>query len=110
MRVTRKRFKDASEPDSKGRYEYCYTGVIYLFVFPGCALVARRYDDTAEEASFLRIEQLPKRTPMLFTKIPYREAPFRKAVEYLRSIKGIESISVLLPRGYVEIDFKKIAA
>jgi hypothetical protein len=110
MRVTRKRFKDASEPDSRGRYEYYYSGVIYRFVFPDCALVARRYDDAAEEASFLRVEQLPKRTPMTFNKIPYRAAQFRKAVTYLRNRERIKSISVLLPRGYVEIDLKKIAA
>jgi hypothetical protein len=109
MRVTRKRFKDASEPDSKGRYEFYYSGIIYRFAFPGCALIARRYDDTAEEAAFLRVEGLPTRTPMLFTRIPYRTSQFRQAVEYLRNRERIKAISVLLSRGYVDVDFKKLA-
>jgi hypothetical protein len=109
MRVIRKRFKDAGEPDGEGRYEYYYSGIIYRFVFPGRALVARRYDDATGEASFLGAERLPKRTPMMFTEIPYRESQFRQAVAYLRDKERVESVSVLLSRGYVQIDFEKLA-
>jgi hypothetical protein len=109
MRVTRKRFKDASEPDAQGKYEYYYSGVIYRFVFPKRAFTVRRYDDTLEEASFLRAERLPQKKQIELSRIPYREKEFQQTVAYLRDTERVESISVLLARGYVELDLRRIA-
>jgi hypothetical protein len=109
MRVTQERFEDAGERDANGYYDYYYSGVIYRFVFPSRILVARRYDDTIGEASFLRSESVPDGTPAMFTEIPYRDREFREAVAHLRHSEGIEVVQVLLSRGYVQIDFTEFA-
>ena len=110
MQVTQERFEDAGERDADGYYDYYYSGVIYRFVFANRALVARRYDDTIGEASFLRSESLPDGTAAMFTEIPYRDPEFREAVAFLRTSESIEFVQVLLSRGYVQIDFNEIAA
>jgi hypothetical protein len=110
MQVTQERFEDAGERDADGCSEYCYSGVIYRFVFPTRALVARRYGDTVGEASFLRSESLPDGTAAVFTEIPYRDPEFREAVAFFRTSEGIEIVQVLLSRGYAQVDFTEITA
>jgi hypothetical protein len=105
VHVTQERFEDAGKRDADGYYDYYYSGVIYRFVFPTRVLVARRYDDDFGEASFLRSESLPDGEKTLFTEIPYQDLEFREAVAFLRSSEEVEFIQVLLPRGYVQIDF-----
>ena len=55
MQVTKERFEDVRERDADGFYDYHYTGHIYRFAFATHVLVARRYDDTIAEASFIGV-------------------------------------------------------
>ena len=110
MQVTQERFEDAGERDADGCCDYYYSGVIYRFRFPTRVLVARRYDDTIGEASFLRPESASGDTLAIFAEIPYREPEFCQAVAYLRNSEGVELVQVLLSGGYVQIDFRELAA
>jgi hypothetical protein len=109
MHVIEERFEDAGERDANGHYDYYYSGIIYRFVFPTLTLVARRYDDTAGEVSFLTSENSPRKKAAMFTEVPYRSPEFRKAVAFLRTRERVESIQVLLCEGYVPIDLNEIS-
>lgn len=110
MQIIQERFEDAGERDAHGYYDYCYSGVIYRFVFPTRMLVARSYDNDLSNASFLGPKSLQNGTTERFKEIPYRDPEFREAVAYLRQSEGVESVRVLLSHGYVEIDFSELAS
>jgi hypothetical protein len=100
MQVIEERFEDAGERDANGHYDYYYySGIIYRFVFPTLTLVARRYDDTAGEVSFLTSESSSRKSAVMFTEVPYRSTEFREAVAFLRTRGRLESIQVLLCEG-----------
>jgi len=92
VEVIEESFEDASEPDAKD--DFYYSGVIYRFVFAERELLARRYDDTPGQAHF-----------GLFEEIPYDDPEFREAALYLRDTVGADTVRILLPGGYVTVDF-----
>jgi hypothetical protein len=101
MDVTKKYFEDLGEQDAEGFYEYAYRYWVYEFDFGDSRYAARRYRDTAEEASFL--------TPSYTEKL-YEDSEFAAAVRYLVEEEGVERIDVLGgPSGtYEPIDLKTV--
>jgi hypothetical protein len=105
VKVIEQAFEDASEQDSNGWYDYYYSGVIYRLVFPGGEFRARRYDDVPGEAHFLAYGSTPGGERQLFEAIPYDNPEFRAAAAYLRDTVGADTVKILLPSGYVPVDF-----
>lgn len=101
----KERFEDAGERDADGYYDFYYSGFIYRFEFLNRALIARRYDDTPTEASFLQSENLSACAHLLLTEIPYQYPDFQEAVAFLGTSEGVEVVNVLMANGYVSIDF-----
>jgi hypothetical protein len=104
MEVIEEPFEDASEPDAKGMHDYYYSGVIYRFVFPEREIRARRNDDMPGEAHSLGYDTVPREIG-LFEAIPYDDPEFREAALYLRDTVGADKVDILLPGGYVPVDF-----
>lgn len=102
MEIIEQAFEDAGEQDANGFYDYYYSGVVYRFVFPGREFKARRYDDEPGVASFLGYATGRSRS---FAEIPYDDPEFRLAAAYLRDTLGADRVNVLLPDGYVPVDF-----
>jgi hypothetical protein len=107
VQVIEEAFEDASEPDAKGFFDYYYSGVIYRFIFSKQELKARVYDDTPGTASFLGYTTLPEGERGLFEAIPYDDPEFGLAAAYLRDTVGADRLQVLLPGGYVPVDFNR---
>ena len=98
MQVTKTRFEDAGEQDENGLYNYFYAGYLYRFVVGQEAFVARQYDDTSDEASFLTREVEGKRRwkSERFATIPYESAVFQEAVRYLEEVEQVRRVQLLL--------------
>ncbi len=56
MEIRKSHHIDSSEPDENGLYEYRYEYDLYEFSEPGLCYVVRSYNDTPQEAHFLRKE------------------------------------------------------
>jgi hypothetical protein len=105
VQVIEEPFEDAGDQDAKGLYDYFYSGVIYRLVFRGREFRARRYDDTPGEAHFLGYSANPGCERGLFHAIPYEDTEFATAATYLRDTVGADTVRILLPSGYVPVDF-----
>jgi hypothetical protein len=104
VQVIEQAFEDVGDEDANGFVDYDYSGVIYRFVFPQLEFHARRYDDRPNEGHFLAYTtQAGERC--LFQTIPYDVPEFGVAAAYLRDALGAETVSILLPSGYVPVDF-----
>jgi hypothetical protein len=106
VQVIEEEFEDAGEQDAKGLYDYYYSGVIYRLVFPDREFRARRYHDTPGEAHFLG-SRTSSGERLLFEAIPYDDPEFAAAAAYLRDAVGADTIRILLPNGYVPVDFAR---
>jgi hypothetical protein len=98
VEVIEEPFEDASEPDAY------YSGVVYRFVFSEREIRAGRDDDRPGEAHFLGL-RYPGDKRGLFEAIPYDNPEFREAALYLRDTVGADTVTILLPGGYVPVDF-----
>ena len=114
MSVHKEHFVDASEQRGDGGYDYYYAYNLYTFETDRRQLTARRYDDDADEASFLCAAERRKRpagwrSAQILPCIPYEDPLFQGAADHLINAEGVTRLSILLPSGYVSIDLAKIA-
>ena len=82
-------FVDKGEPDDEGNCDFFCSGVLYTFRLGDREMVARKYDDEPDSASFLREGE------SLFKAIPYGDEMFRLAVHHLLD-EGVEEVQVLV--------------
>jgi hypothetical protein len=115
---TSERFDDV-DPDG----EYDYRGEVYFIRVGNRWFTARRYDDAPREASFMNwfdsrgsdeaptIDglQLGSFRGKLFEAIPYQDDRFVGAVRRLRDEAELDTIKILLPDGYQELDVVALA-
>lgn len=104
MQVIQQAFEDAGQQNADGLYDYYYAGIMYRFVFADREYYARRYQDTPGEAHFLAYAT-PGGARCSFAAIPYDEPEFGTAAAYLRDTVGADRLEILLPSGYVPVDF-----
>jgi hypothetical protein len=109
VQVIAEEFEDAGEQDAKGLYDYYYSGTIYRLVFPDREFRARRCDDTPGEAHFLA-SRTSSGQRLSFKAIPYDDPEFATAAAYLRDTVGVDTVRILLPNGYVPVDFARFPA
>ena len=110
VQVTKTRFEDAGEQDENGLYNYFYAGYLYRFVSGQEAFIARQYDDTSDEASFLTREVKGKRKwkSERFAAIPYENPVFQEAVKYLEEVEQVRKVKLLI-REYMTVRSQRAA-
>jgi hypothetical protein len=106
VEVVEEPFEEADD-DPNGHSASC-VGVFYRFTFSTREFRACGYGG-GSEAYFLGIAILPGGERQLFRTIPYDDAEFRAAAVYLRDSAGADTVSVLLPVGYVSVDFSRFS-
>lgn len=109
MQIIEEPFEDIGEPDGAGQYYSHYSGVIYRFIFPEREFRVRLYDQATGEAHFLSYRLIPSHEHGLFESIPYDDPDFTATAFYARDSLGAGTVSILLPGGYVPIDFTRFA-
>ena len=95
---------DSSGPDSNGVYEFYYDYESIVFELGGESVSGKRYADTPEEASLIRIRELDEERLLEgadFTKdllkisISYLKASGAKSVKYLDRSNTISGYSIV---------------
>lgn len=97
MHIKKDRFEDVGPRDAHGKRLFYYAGLIYEFIGEEEKFVARRYDHSWSEASFLspQIKRGDEWHAMLFDPIPYDSPIFSAAVQYLLDTEGVQKVLIL---------------
>ncbi|MBY6192152.1 hypothetical protein KUV22_17165 [Microbulbifer agarilyticus] len=102
--ITVTRCIDSSGPDSNGAYEFYYDYETFVFELGDESISGKKYADTPEEASLIRIKERGKER--LFENADFKKELVKVSISYLKA-NGAKSVKYLdranTHNGYSEV-------